>query len=177
MADPVFLPQWSVVSGRRSAVGCCSRGHFAIGPVCPSNGRRAYTVIELVLVLTLSAIVMGMAFPRGLLILDRMSVHSAAADVAATLHSARSLALSGRTAVAVDVNGAAGTLRVRCGPTVVLTRNIGATHGVQVEQSRDSLAFGPLGLGRGAANLSIVVRRRAAAETVFVSRLGRIRHG
>jgi hypothetical protein len=30
-------------------------------------------------------------------------------------------------------------------------------------------------LGRGAANLSVIIRRRAAAETVVVSRLGRVR--
>ena len=139
------------------------------------RARIAYTVIELVLVLALAGIVMGIAFPRFQLSLDRITVHSAASDVLATLHSARSFALSSRTSVAVDVDGAAGTMRVRSGPTLLFSRNIGHAHGVQLSQSRDSLAFGPLGLGRGAANLSIIVRRRAAAETVFVSRLGRIR--
>lgn len=153
--------RWSVVGGRWSA----------------NSSAAGYTLVELVLVLAIAAIVMGITFPRGLLVLDRISVHSAVADVQATLHSARALALSGRTTVAVDVDGAAGVVRVRRGPAVVFTRNIGATHGVRLEQSRDSLAFGPLGLGRGAANLSIVIRRRAAAETVFVSRLGRIRQG
>lgn len=153
----------SAVGGQRSANGCW--------PVACGG----YTVVELVVVLTLAAIVMGIAFPRGLLMLDRLSVQSAAADVRATLHSARSLALAGRTSVAVDIDGPGGVLRIRRGPAIVLTRNIASSHGVRMEQSRDSLAFGPLGLGRGAANLSIVVRRRAAAETVFVSRMGRIR--
>ena len=159
---------------RRSAA-VCGLQVSGPGPAGPVSGRRAYTVIELVLVLSISAIVMGIAFPRSLLILDRISVQSAASDVRATLHSARSLALSGRMSVAVDIDGSGGTLRIRHASAVVLTRNITSSHGVRLEHSRDSLTFGPLGLGRGAANLSIVLRRRAAAETVFVSRLGRIR--
>jgi len=127
------------------------------------------------MVLTIAGIVMAMVFPRAQLSFDRIAVRAAAGDLTATLHSARSLALSGRTAVAVDVDGARGTVRVRRGDESIFTRNIGFAHGVELQQTRDSLTFGPLGLGRGAANLSIVVRRRAAVETVFVSRLGRIR--
>jgi hypothetical protein len=37
------------------------------------------------------------------------------------------------------------------------------------------MAFGASGLGYGAANLRVVVRRGAASETVYVSRLGRVR--
>ena len=148
------------------------RGPRSVGP---RESCRAYTVIELVLVLSIAAAVMAIAFPRGQLALDRITVHSAAGDVLATLHSARTLALAGRTSVAVDVDGNAGVLRIRRGDDLLLSRNIGGAHGVQLTQSRDSLAFGPLGLGRGAANVSIVVRRRSAVETVFVSRLGRIR--
>ena len=133
------------------------------------------TVIELVVVLTISAIVMGIAFPRGQLMLDRISVHAAAGDLAMTLSSAREFALASRAAVAVDFAGPNGAIRVRRGSDVLFTRNIASAHGVELTQTRDSLAFGPLGLGLGAANLSIVVRRRAAVETVFVSRLGRIR--
>jgi hypothetical protein len=46
---------------------------------------------------------------------------------------------------------------------------------VELRATRDSLAYDPYGMGRGASNLSIVIRKGAAVETVFVSRLGRIR--
>lgn len=132
------------------------------------------TIIELLIVMTLAAVLMAIAIPHGQLMLDRISVHAAAGDLAMTLSSAREFALASRASVAVDFSSPAG-LRVRRGSDVLFTRNIASAHGVEITQTRDSLAFGPGGLGYGAANLSIVVRRRAAVETVFVSRLGRVR--
>jgi hypothetical protein len=41
--------------------------------------------------------------------------------------------------------------------------------------TRDSIAFYPSGLGYGAANTRLIVSRGAAAETVTVSRAGRVR--
>lgn len=139
------------------------------------SSRRGYTVVELVMVVTIAGLLMALALPRTLLILDRITVRSAAGDVLATLDLARTLALAGNSAVAVDVDSLSGVLRVRRGAEVLLSRNIGHVHGVRVGRTRDSLTYDPRGLGRGAANLSIVIRRRAAAETVFVSRLGRVR--
>ena len=52
---------------------------------------------------------------------------------------------------------------------------LGHAHGVTLASSRDSLAFDVRGLGYGAANLTLVARRGRAAETLVVSRLGRVR--
>jgi len=129
----------------------------------------------LLIVLTIAGTLMAIAIPHGQKMLDRISVHAAAGDLAMTLASAREFALASRNSVAVDFAGAGGAIRVRRGNDVLFTRNIASAHGVELSQTRDSLAYSPLGLGRGAANLSIIVRRRSAAETVFVSRLGRVR--
>jgi Tfp pilus assembly protein FimT len=137
--------------------------------------RTGLTLIEILIVFSLAGILMAIAFPRGQLMLDRISVRSAAGDLAMTLASAREFALASRTAVAVELSGPDGTLQVRRGTEVLFSRNIASAHGVQLTHTRDSLTYGPLGLGRGAANLSIIVRRREAVETVFVSRLGRVR--
>jgi prepilin-type N-terminal cleavage/methylation domain-containing protein len=137
--------------------------------------RRGYTLLELVLVLMIAGLMMAIAIPRGIGLLDRIAVQSAAGDVHATLALARTLALAGGSAVAVDVDSMGGVLRVRRGAEILLTRGIGHAHGVRLDRTRDSLTYDHRGLGRGAANLSLIVRRRTAAETVFVSRLGRVR--
>ena len=137
--------------------------------------RRGHSVVELLVVVTIAAVVLAMVLPRASAVLDGIAVRSAAGDVAATLGAARTLAMAARAAVAVDVDSASGVLRVRRGDEMLLSRNVGHAHGVRLRATRDSLAYGPRGLGRGGANLSIVVMRGAVRETVFVSRLGRIR--
>jgi hypothetical protein len=107
--------------------------------------------------------------------LDRVSVEAATSDVGSVLASARALALAGGSAVAVEVDTLAGVLRVRRGTEVLQSRNIAAIHGVSLRSTRDSLSYDSHGLGHGAANLSIILRRGSAADTVFVSRFGRVR--
>jgi prepilin-type N-terminal cleavage/methylation domain-containing protein len=137
--------------------------------------RPGYTLAETVVVLLIAGVAMAIVIPRGVRALDRLVVQSAAADVRATHATARAHAIAGAAAVTVDVDSAMGTLRLRRGTDTLLTRGIGHAHGVRLTRTRDSLTFGSRGLGRGAANLSIVVRRGSAVETVFVSRLGRVR--
>lgn len=139
------------------------------------SATAGYTLLELVIVVTVAGILMSVAIQRTRLILDRQSVHAAAADVVSILNSARALALSGRSAVAVNIDTVAGALQIRRGTERLLVRQLAQMHAVSVRSSRDSLAYDAHGLGRGAANLSIIVRRRAAVETVFVSRFGRVR--
>jgi hypothetical protein len=52
---------------------------------------------------------------------------------------------------------------------------VGAAHGVTLRASRDTLTFAPTGLGHGASNTTIVVSRGRRADTLVVSRLGRVR--
>jgi prepilin-type N-terminal cleavage/methylation domain-containing protein len=137
--------------------------------------RAGHTLLELIVVLTVVGITLAIAIPRVRDSLDRISVRSAAGDVRATLRFARTMALAGNRAVAVDIDSVTGTLRVRRGPEVLLTRGVGRAHGVRVGRTRDSLTYDGRGFGRGAANLSVILRRGIASETVFVARLGRVR--
>jgi prepilin-type N-terminal cleavage/methylation domain-containing protein len=134
-----------------------------------------HSLIELLVALALLGVVMAIAIPRARDSLDRITVRSAAGDVRATLRFARSMALAGNRAITVAIDSATGTLRVRRGSEVLLTRGVGQAHGVRVGRTRDSLTYDGRGFGRGAANLSVILRRGMAAETVFVARLGRVR--
>jgi hypothetical protein len=46
--------------------------------------------------------------------------------------------------------------------------------GVRLHATRDSMAYGANGLGVGAANLRLVLSRGARADTITISRLGRV---
>lgn len=136
---------------------------------------RGFTLLELLLVMLITGIVLAIAVPRGRSALDRAVVRSAATDVRATLGLARTLALAGYAEIAVDVDSARGLLIVRRGSDVLLRRAVEQAHGVTMRATRDSVTYDPYGMGRGASNLSVLLGRGAAAETVFVSRMGRIR--
>ena len=137
--------------------------------------RRGHSVAELLVVLIVAAAMLAVVIPRASAMLDRVAVQAAVGDVAATLGGARNLAIAARAGVAIDLDSLSGVLRVRRGSEMLFSRNVGHAHGVRLRATRDSIAFGPRGLGRGAANVSIVVMRGVVAETVFVSRLGRVR--
>ncbi len=137
--------------------------------------QRGATLPEVILVLTIVGILGTIAVPRTVRWRDRMSVRAATLETVATFALARrwSLSRSSRTAITFDTAGA--TLTVRSFSDTIARRNLASSHGVTLSASRDSMAYAPNGLGYGASNLTIVLRRGAAAETIFVSRLGRVR--
>jgi hypothetical protein len=93
----------------------------------------------------------------------------------ALLATARHGALRRAVVTAVRVDTARGLVVVHAGVDTLEQRSLGLVHGVRIETTRDSIAYGPAGLGFGAANTRVIFRRGAAAETVTVSRLGRAR--
>lgn len=125
--------------------------------------------------MVVTGVLLAIAVPRTRAQLDRAIVRSAATDVRATLGLARTLALTGHAVIVVDIDSARGMLKIRRGSDVLMRRAVEAVHGVDLRATRESLAYDPYGLGRGVSNLSVRIRKGVAAETVFVSRLGRIR--
>jgi type II secretory pathway pseudopilin PulG len=130
----------------------------------------------MIVVLSVAAILLTLAFLRIGPAADRSAVRAAAMDAAAVIEGARNAAIYRRSAVAVAIDTAHGTLVTRSDSTVLLRRDLRSLYGVHLVAARDSLAFDVRGLGVGLANLSVVARRGGAAETVFVSRLGRVRY-
>jgi hypothetical protein len=81
-----------------------------------------------------------------------------------------------RSIVAVRIDTSRGTLVARADSTVVARRNLRDSYGVRIGASRDSVAFDMRGLGVGLSNLSVIVRRGRSMDTLFLSRLGRVRY-
>lgn len=138
-------------------------------------GVKGFTLVELLIVMLVTGIVLAIAVPRARAGVDRVVVRSAATDVRATLGLARTLALAGHAVIVVDVDSASGVLRIRRGSDILMRRAVARAHGVELHATRDSMAYDPYGMGRGASNLSVLIRRGVVVETVFVSRMGRIR--
>ena len=77
--------------------------------------------------------------------------------------------------MSVRIDTADATIALRTGARPPGAYAIGHEHGVTLATTRDSISFDVRGLGFGAANLTLVARRGAAADTLVVSRLGRLR--
>jgi Tfp pilus assembly protein FimT len=109
-------------------------------------------------------------------LVDSIHVHGAATEIEALFGVARHSAVARGTLSTVDVDVARRAMYVSVGVDTIRRLELGSTHDVQLAATRTRMSYGPTGMGYGAANLSVVVRRNASVDTVFVSRLGRVRH-
>ncbi|MBL8996479.1 MAG: GspH/FimT family pseudopilin [Gemmatimonadales bacterium] len=137
--------------------------------------RRGVTLAELVLVCTFLGLLVGIALPRTAAMLDGIRLRQAAHEVAASLTLARAAAIRRATYARVVVDAARNEVRVESGSDTLLRRDLRAMHRVALRASRDTITYAPSGMGYGVANSTIVVSLGARAETVTVSRLGRMR--
>jgi len=137
--------------------------------------QNGTTLPEVIVVMTIAGILGSIAVARTTVLRDRISVRSAAAETVSTFSLARRWALSRASRTAITIDTTAASLIVRSFTDTITTRRLGSTHGVTIAASRDSMAYAPNGLGYGASNLTLVLRRGTAAETIVVSRLGRVR--
>ena len=85
----------------------------------------------------------------------------------------RAMATGARTALHLDSRSARAV--VHTDQDTLARLDLATTHRVQLDATRDSLAYAPSGLGYGAANLRIIVSRGAVRDTITVSRLGRVK--
>lgn len=139
------------------------------------KSRLGVTLAELLVALTIVAVVAGFAVVRIGRVRDAMAVRSATIEVEQALSLARESAVAWRATVSVRVDSLRGRLDVRRGNALLRTRDLLAEYGVRVAGTRDSVVYDARGLGRGAANATFVVRRGVTADTLVVSRLGRVR--
>jgi len=138
--------------------------------------RHAFTIIELTVTVCILSILSAIAIPWADKVLDRVKVRSAAVEIESLFSAARHIAIARGAQATVEIDPVAQSINVSVGGDTVRKREIGAAHDVQLSANRARMSYAATGMGYGAANLSVVVRRNAAVDTVFVSRLGRVRH-
>jgi prepilin-type N-terminal cleavage/methylation domain-containing protein len=140
------------------------------------HASAGVTLVELLVALALLAIVGGIVIPRVQDARDRMAVRGATSELVSVLALARGRALASQSTVAIRIDTSLGTATVFAGTDTLLTHSFRATQDVQLDVTRDSIAFASTGRGYGASNARIIIRRGAAMETTTVARLGRVRH-
>jgi len=148
---------------------------------CTHHSRKAsdpisgFTILELLLVVTIIGILTGVAIPRTRYALDRIAVSNAASDATGLLELARHLGMTRGERVSVDIDSAPARLTLRAGVDTIRQRDETAIHGVRFAPNHSPVVYSQLGMGFGVSNLTLIVTRGSAAETVTVSRLGRVR--
>ena len=138
--------------------------------------RSAFTTIELTIVICLLAVLSAIAMPTATGLVDRIRVRAAVTEIESLFGAARHVAIARAIQTSVEIDTAARTVSVTVGADTVRRGSLGAELGVQLAANRSAMSYSPIGIGYGAANLSVVVRKNSAADTILVSRLGRVRH-
>lgn len=138
--------------------------------------RHGFSLVELCLVIAIIGLMTIIAARQIWLHLDRTATRAAVAEAASVVVRARDEAIAQRTLVSVRIDTATAALELRARGAAISRVALGRAHGVALSANRDSLSYDVRGLGYGAANLTMIARRGAAAETLVVSRLGRVRY-
>jgi Tfp pilus assembly protein FimT len=136
--------------------------------------RQGITLPELAVACTLIGLTSAIAVPRFSAFTNRLTLRSGTSDVRTALAIAPIQAVRRGEFVAVVGDATRGRIRVVSGADTLYSRDLGA-RGLTLALTRDSITWSPNGQGWGAANTTIIVARRGAADTITVSRLGRVR--
>lgn len=137
--------------------------------------RLGFTLPQMALVLVVAGLLWAVAVPRFGQYQDQLSVRAAAFDVVSALSRARNLAVERNRRAAVTFDTAARTLAVQSFSDTVEFRPLGELYGVYVSATRDSVTYAPNAMGFGVSNTRLIVSRGASADTITVSRLGRVK--
>ena len=143
----------------------------------PDRRRRAATLPELLVAIAIVALVSGFVLPALGNGFDRIETRGAAQATLQAFFAARANAIAQGRRTSVVIDRSRARVLVVAGADTLMVRAIGSEHGVTLTASRDSMTFFADGLGLGGANLSVVLSRGRAADTVLVSREGRAKLG
>lgn len=132
-------------------------------------------MLEIIIAVTVVGILSSIAVPRTGAMLDRIAVRGATADAVALLERGRHAAMTQGARATVDIDTAHTVLVLRVGHDTLQRRDESALNRVNFRATRTSVSYTQIGLGFGVSNLTLIVARGAAADTITVSRLGRVR--
>lgn len=135
--------------------------------------RAGHTLIELLLALALIGALAAVALPPLARQSARYALHAASRHTEQLFREARHRAQTSGRRTAVLLDPPATVAIVQRGDTLV--QQTLDRWRVTLAGTRDSMAYAPNGLAWGAANLRLILERDGLTDTLFISRLGRVR--
>jgi prepilin-type N-terminal cleavage/methylation domain-containing protein len=138
---------------------------------------RGVTLAELLIVLVIVGITASIVVPPLGRSLDRAAVGEGAERYEIVHETARAIAVARGHHVRVELDSArhAAVIAMRVTPSQWDTLQAQPLGRASFSASRVIVTFSPLGIGFGASNTSIVFTSGTAADTVTVSRTGRLK--
>ena len=118
---------------------------------------------------------LGLVVPSAVRFRNGIAVRNASAEAVAAFAVARQSAIVRGTRTQLAIDNPPGHITVSIGAQPIMRRDLEGSYGITLTTTRDSTAYSPLGLGHGVANLRMVIEKGRVAETIFVSREGRVR--
>jgi prepilin-type N-terminal cleavage/methylation domain-containing protein len=137
--------------------------------------RRAFTLVELMLVLAVLGILLGIAIPMLSQALDRIEVEAAAAHIVAAHQRARLLAITHGQVVRLSVDAGRIAIYPRVGLVPLWSESEPFQRRVTLAGATRQFSFSPEGFTLGLSNASLQLVRGTSRRTVVISRLGRVR--
>jgi prepilin-type N-terminal cleavage/methylation domain-containing protein len=141
----------------------------------PARRRRGFTFIELLIAMTVAAVLMGITIPRMVPVRERASVRSAKQAVMGHLATARQAAIRRSAPATFHIDGDSVWVTVSGTTTrIVPAVDVNEQNGVDLESPMDSVTFNP----RGFANPRLdepkilVLTRGHRKDSVCVTVLG-----
>ena len=138
--------------------------------------RAGTTIIELTIAMAIASILAGITMLRAGQFLDSIAVRGAVTDIQSMFSLARHVAIARGAQSVLMIDESSGVITVRSQGEDIRVRDVGDAHRVSLSTNRTSITYSPIGVGYGAAHFSLVVSRGSVADTIVVSRLGRVRH-
>ena len=137
--------------------------------------RRATTLIEVTIVLSIVGLLVGIVALPAARVFDGIQVRSAVSAISAACALARSSAIARSVLAEVTLVPADARVLVIAGADTLADERLGSRFGITLEATATRIRYSPLGHGWGLANARVIARRGRAADTLTVSRLGRVR--
>lgn len=139
--------------------------------------RRGFTLIEVLMVITIVGILLGVVVPRYGAISGGMSVHSAKQELGSMLAQGRATAIrTDQTVLVVRAGNVISLVGVNgSGSTIISQQDLGSQFNVTVSASRDTVTYDSRGMVTGnSATLKFVVTNGSTRDSVCLMALGKV---